>query len=1721
MEKQTIENMWAEAETLFKQLTGQSLGSSPGDLRKRIEARSSDKDNAEAKDTGLKILACVKLLGGVVAQAASTVFGPAEMCFSAISILLDVPKKIHEFNEIIDSVFISIAPVLSQYKIYARIEQFDRMDDDLIIATHSVLISLVTICARVINLEKTKKWAKLKKFTNAVTCGNEDLQGELEKFDALVRNQQLVQGSVVLEKVLESKGDLANLLTLASESKLQLNDVRAGVMSLVEAEGSRKSDEMRKERLEKIKARLGFDKGATDNSKAVCADMWKKTLSVTGKWFTRSPDFNDWADSEKKGTGPMLLLTGVPSSGKSFSTSAIVRHLTLAFSMSKQTRRSLIGYHFFAARSQKTDDESKPAHTALKWIAIQLAEQDDAYSKHLADACLARDKDEELFDKATLKDLWNILKLGSPMPRTTHYILFDAVNSLNAETLKELQELFSTLDRPDPDRCSSVRILASGRNDVFDEDFVELLSCPVVKLEGDHFKEELRGYIEFKLRAPDMLPDESLAEQRQMIAARLLERSVINFRFIQNALDGIKEVIASSGSEKELDDILDRLDRDDVVIAKETLSKLETELSPKELALVNELLIWVVGSFQLHTIPRLEAALFLRNMDLPLRGLRNFVETRLKKLFEFVFEDEVQMRTGMSEVVMKQRDVSRSSGPQTISLELKITNADVATVQRFLWDLTRFSTLENFGFANNGPNSQSISLKQPIGVNNIDAHLAIVKCAVKFLQGPQDSRSERAGPYLVDWLPDHLDVLRYATGLDSVGEADMREISQCVLELFEDPRLFRTHWHFFKGFPSFITLDIINSYWNWLHDEAASRGFNRKQREWIRTTLKPRQKYRLVFSLVKTVADIWLRSSEGLPHEAFTWVRKYLFLLDKRKSAYALLPRDDIITQITTAEKWCKLKLGVSRDSLWYERLGETFSWAERYSQAASCYRKAVQYGKPSWDLYKKLADVLRLDYLLLGACATLQQATETYHDSDKVTAIDKSLVLRDIAGVYLLLGQPTKGEEYYRRTLELHQFDSEAWCALICVQIALGKEDEVKATILSTLKKKQSIDGGYDEELSLLGSAIVLYCEGENEPWWYKLFWRMLSLAATSDSCAILLKDMSVGIDRAKADSHHSSHCMLLVCKGSVHFFRGGCGRDPEQTSLALKCWEDARGIARRTIPTEGWELGNIYSKAFWFLGLYYFDLAMENRRSVSSEKSEADVNGSPRAAANPVGKLQSLVREHEQVVGGLSSAKSYLASFHALQDDFESAKAVFAADMAKASNTLSDGYNDNDRPALAQLVTIFMNTGEFENAYVALMACSCYPEHLFKYALKEVLTELFNFGQDSELEEGSVATQIILFSESNCSPQNDTALNIRILLSKANELKAERLAAMEATRQREKQITARNEVVVEVTGISDIPDRNNSLPDRDPTASEKVEATGDQKPEITVTVGPALPDNESNNNDVTPVANQPAVSPQTSDLRIITILENLQSSLSDTYMYNQVNCMGCRLETWGLGSEMFACKYCYNTFLCGTCVNQLKAESTWSPSFVCRSNHEWLRFPKMTPKHWVESFMGVVRVPKGTDDDGNFIDGDEAVTVPTWLTEVMKPWGIERSDWDMDSGRTAPSTAPTSPPLSPLSGPRSPDYPPPYQYNSDQGSGSDEDELSDRTAESGDDEDDDEDDEDDDGQVSELDALEEIQIEELVFHLPENVAPPPQTSDAIPSEPTAPAVGVVAAGP
>jgi hypothetical protein len=77
--------------------------------------------------------------------------------FQCRVIALGYSDKIHEFHEAVDGLLDEVFVMLSQFKIYQRIEQFSNIDPELYETIQKLLISFVNIYALSINLRNSSR----------------------------------------------------------------------------------------------------------------------------------------------------------------------------------------------------------------------------------------------------------------------------------------------------------------------------------------------------------------------------------------------------------------------------------------------------------------------------------------------------------------------------------------------------------------------------------------------------------------------------------------------------------------------------------------------------------------------------------------------------------------------------------------------------------------------------------------------------------------------------------------------------------------------------------------------------------------------------------------------------------------------------------------------------------------------------------------------------------------------------------------------------------------------------------------------------------------------------------------------------------------------------------------------------------------------------------------------------------------------------------------------------------------------------------------------------------------------------------------------------------------------------------------------------------------------------------------------------------------------------
>ena len=377
-------------------------------------------------------------------------YGPAENCFNAASLLLDMPKKVHDFHELVNSIFEKVSVFLGQFRIYQRIEKLSKIDPLLLQTVHELMICFVDLCALSINLRNGDFWKRFRKSAKMVLMDDDSgVKHGLDKFQDLIQKQSVVRETLTLEEVLKSENELAQLLYKSAETNKKIDDLHRGMDILTTAEKDRTVGRMSQDRLQKVEKKLGVKKETLDSARKRSDDNWADSTEKTGNWLYENSLYKEWCDAES-GFTSVLLLSGNANSGKSYLISAVIRGLQSARGGAylNSSRTNVVSYYYLRSADkgqQKGALEPHAIENALKSMFWQMAEQDTNYAKYLASICEANE--EEYFKSLTCWELLNKLLASAPERDVTYYMVIDGLDQVPERRAQELLEALSKLRR--------------------------------------------------------------------------------------------------------------------------------------------------------------------------------------------------------------------------------------------------------------------------------------------------------------------------------------------------------------------------------------------------------------------------------------------------------------------------------------------------------------------------------------------------------------------------------------------------------------------------------------------------------------------------------------------------------------------------------------------------------------------------------------------------------------------------------------------------------------------------------------------------------------------------------------------------------------------------------------------------------------------------------------------------------------------------------------------------------------------------------------------------------------------------------------------------------------------------------------------------------------------------------------------------------------------------
>ncbi|KAI1205040.1 uncharacterized protein F4807DRAFT_444317 [Annulohypoxylon truncatum] len=1590
----SMKEIWDEAAKAFKEICGESLqrGDITGfhDVQMKIEGISKVSygvDDAEqrdkwdkAKSVGLDSLQYLKLLVGVASQASSVIPIPASaanIASSALCFVFDIPQAIKGYNDAINQVFGEVSSALSQFHIYTSIQN---INPELIQRIHLVMVSFVKLCAHVVNYRQGRKRDRLLRQIKSIFDDDSGLGDEMTKFKQALQQQRDVEGTVTLAVVVKTQQDVAMVLEQSVIFGKTVDETHQLVQETQKDVQSFKDDANRSKTLIKIRDALGV--WATvrldTNTTQTCTDIYERCHNRTGSWIWMHDAYTAWTVPNKdKKTSHILILSGPPSSGKTSASALITKRLE------EQKGRTYVAHYFFPPSTKKSDDEkTSPVHSALKYMAFQIARVDVTVQKPLGKVC---DIGPGVFRRSTsletLDALWGELKIGTPGLGTTYYLVFDGLENLpDKQTEILLKFVFGS--KLAQESAGRVRILVSGTDDYFVSRAggANTSSALRIRME-EHNRPDMRIIVDEELTKRGLLEHAKSGSEQQRARDKIIEKlpQSVNgsYSHLKFALEDVVRLLSTRTAARELDRLLDQ----PISSHEAAIKNLQRSLTAEEIGELNELLKWVLFCNEPMTLDQLEAAMYLYSGTESLASLQFIVKNKYSAVLKLE-KGYVYGQDGVKDYLQKDKDISdkssHSKGRSTISMTITINNVDQELCGHFLWDLAHKAIRDKFkfDFDAGSPNSALHSSNQAaIRVDEFEAHHTIVTRAFEYLDRECKDQTRAIGNYLVGWLPHHLGRLRELEDEEkgALTPGEQMEIGQNLYKLFKDRKVFLRHKTSFEETIWYV--EEMEGLQKWLMDSAVVRRLDKKWRDEVRLPISPTRSFMKEF--VKVVVEALLRERCWDVEYAYFWIREFMGLdkklqqtperleVDEEKSSgptgfSSVHDSDEIDWEGLSA--WCQNFLGLpdaELNSLWYERLAETLSTQScKACTVLSLYERAIEMGNPSWLCHRGLGKTHFTERRIQKAVAHGELALK---EAEQEGATPKPKA-KDIVELHLLLGLYLYEANNMQKAAEHYLFACESEVPVQAREGQLGylkaglnvPDAEAKRQLLKSILVKGVGKGTMASVLKMIArnaehdivvSKMFTVAKDDTD-----LFRGIIRAMKTATEMPAPSEDDTGEITEDSIFADNEARGVLLYDQG-VAAYTYMSSDDTKAVGEALQLWKKSRDL----LSNVGGRNALIARQdATAALAKHYFQEMIDGNHLDHTDE------------------LIRLTVAEIDVLVYYDDAAGFLGTVYALQGKMEQARDVLVGRMRQAFRILLDDIPENDAYGFAIIIKTLEHCQDFANAAFALSLGipDIITDALF-FDTKDIVRDDVDKERLSDMV-NKLAGETVQIAKAQIPDASQQMRRIEAAKAHVDSLIASTQAKSNAETNRD---------CSEAEG-SEIQDNQGKLTTSDP---ERTSALNLLRSRLS--------------------ALQQGYSPET------------DSQWGWSCDGRTIDGKHCENKT-SFEREMYHCIYCTSRDFCGDCLARLRARNSGAGITACSAEHRWLRIPHWGDAMYVGPKAESVRMPKGvrpTKDDERILevfygeDGGEEIAVEAWKEALAQEWGISLEEIRKEISRQA----------------------------------------------------------------------------------------------------------------
>jgi tetratricopeptide (TPR) repeat protein len=365
------------------------------------------------------------------------------------------------------------------------------------------------------------------------------------------------------------------------------------------------------------------------------------------------------------------------------------------------------------------------------------------------------------------------------------------------------------------------------------------------------------------------------------------------------------------------------------------------------------------------------------------------------------------------------------------------------------------------------------------------------------------------------------------------------------------------------------------------------------------------------------------------------------------------------------------------KDSLWHERLGQTYLLAEETKAAMAAFKTAQGLDDLNWRCNEGLAMAYAQEEDYSSAVQEMNKTIERLRNDDqgekeeRQKAMLRNLVM--LAEWHTELHNSKDAMECYEKALEIKPDDKEIQFNLLKLLFRTDQDEQARKFLDGMAEKKSQ-----DSDLSQLGAMLQLLIADDE----YDVLFGMLFATVRGFPIFVKLMDeMQAATEFAKLERRTPDQAILLLYTGiATYHYDQSEMRNPE---AALGLWDECGVLKTEDSP---WRLSQTCRQAVRLMSSFHFHLA--------------------KSAPNPalhVEKLEQIVLNVRKY-GEDRHTRFYLGCYHArVSADRDKAKGIFLNDMKEAVDLLSDEAEWNDYLGYYKLADIFMHYGDDLNALSA----------------------------------------------------------------------------------------------------------------------------------------------------------------------------------------------------------------------------------------------------------------------------------------------------------------------------------------------------------------------------------------------------------------------------------